>query len=254
MKTVRIIPCLDVSGGRVVKGVQFQDLRDAGDPVELADAYRRQGADELVLLDVSATPEEREHGLETLAEVREVLSIPMTVGGGIRSVDDARRLLEVGADKVAMNTAAYDRPELLGEVAESFGRQCCVAAVDAARTDDGWEVVVRSGTEFTGTQVTEWVEQVEAAGAGEILLTSFDRDGTRAGYDLELLEAVTDRVSIPIIASGGADGPVHFLEAVDAGADAVLAASIFHEGEYAIETVKSYLADHDIPVRLEVEP
>lgn len=254
MKTVRIIPCLDVSGGRVVKGVQFQNLRDAGDPVELADAYRRQGADELVLLDVSATPEERAHGRETLAEVREVLTIPMSVGGGIRSVDDARRVLEAGADKVAMNTAAYERPELLTEVAESFGRQCCVAAVDAARTDDGWEVVVRSGTSFTGTSVTEWVETVEAAGAGEILLTSFDRDGTREGYDLELLEAVTSRLDIPVIASGGADGPQHLLEAVEAGADAVLAASIFHEGEYDVAGVKAYLADHGVAVRQGVEP
>ncbi len=254
MKAVRIIPCLDVSGGRVVKGVKFQNLRDAGDPVELADLYRRQGADELVLLDVSATPEEREHGLETLAEVREVLSIPMTVGGGIRTVEDARRLLEVGADKVAMNTAAYDRPSLLTDVATSFGRQCCVAAVDAAQSDDGWEVVVRSGTEFTGTPVTDWVQQVEEAGAGEILLTSFDRDGTREGYDLDLMEAVTSRTDIPVIASGGADGPQHFLEAIEAGADAVLAASIFHEREYSVEAVKAYLADHDIPVRQEVEP
>lgn len=254
MKAVRIIPCLDVSGGRVVKGVKFQNLRDAGDPVELADRYRQEGADELVLLDVSATPEERAHGLETLAEVREVLTIPMTVGGGIRTVEDARQLLAVGADKVAMNTAAYDRPELLTEVSESFGRQCCVAAVDAARSDGEWEVVVRSGTEFTGTSVTDWVERVEAAGAGEILLTSFDRDGTREGYDLDLLEAVTDRIDIPVIASGGADGPHHFLEAVTAGADAVLAASIFHEREYTVGEVKAYLDEHGVTVRQEVEP
>lgn len=254
MKAVRIVPCLDVTGGRVVKGVKFQDLRDAGDPVELADLYRRQGADELVLLDVSATPEEREHGLDTLAEVREVLTIPMTVGGGIRERADARRLLEVGADKVAMNTAAYERPGLLTDVATAFGRQCCVAAVDAARTDDGWEVVVRSGTEFTGTPVTEWVETVEDAGAGEVLLTSFDRDGTREGYDLPLLEAVTGRIDIPVIASGGADRPAHLREAIEAGADAVLAASIFHEGQYSVGEVKDHLAAHGVPVRRGVEP
>lgn len=254
MKAVRIVPCLDVSGGRVVKGVQFQNLRDAGDPVELADLYRRQGADELVLLDVSATPEEREHGLETLADVREVLTIPMTVGGGVRSLEDARTLLEVGADKVAMNTAAYRRPSLLTEVADAFGRQCCVAAIDAAWNEDDWEIVVRSGTEFTGTSAVEWAERVEAAGAGEILLTSYDRDGTREGYDIDLLEAVTDRIDIPVIASGGADGPQHFLEAIEAGADAVLAASIFHEGEYTVEAVKAFLAERGVPVRQGTDP
>lgn len=255
MKAVRIIPCLDVSGGRVVKGVKFQHLRDAGDPVELSDLYRKQGADELVLLDVSATPEEREHGLETLAEVRDVLTIPLTVGGGIRSLEDARRLLEVGADKVATNTAAFANPSLLTDISTTFGRQCTVAAVDAARTDAGrWEVVVRSGTEFTGRSVVDWAQEVEDRGAGEILLTSYDRDGTREGYDLDLIEAVTDVINIPIIASGGADGPEHFREAVEAGADAVLAASIFHEREYSVGEVKAYLATHDIPVRREVEP
>lgn len=254
MKAVRIIPCLDVSGERVVKGIQFQNLQDAGDPVQLADAYRRQGADELVLLDVSATPEEREHGLQTLAAVREVLTIPMTVGGGVRELEDARRLLEVGADKVAMNTAAVRRPQLLTEVSRNFGRQCCVSSIDAARVDEGWEVVVNSGTEFTGTSVTDWAKTVEEAGAGEILLTSYDRDGTREGYDLELLEAVTDIVDIPVIASGGANNPTHFVEAIQAGADAGLAASIFHEGEYSISEVKAHLAEFDIPVRQEVEP
>lgn len=255
MKTVRIIPCLDVSGGRVVKGVKFQDLRDAGDPVELGDLYRRQGADELVLLDVSATPEEREHGLETLAEVREVLSIPLTVGGGIRRLEDARRLLDVGADKVAVNTAAYRDPSLLTDISTAFGRQCTVAAIDAAATGEKtWEVVVRSGTEFTGTDVVEWVGEVESRGAGEILLTSFDRDGTREGYDLGLIEAVTDVVTIPVIASGGANGPHHFLEAIEAGADAVLAASIFHEHEYTVESVKTNLAARGVPIRREVRP
>lgn len=254
MKTVRIISCLDVSGGRVVKGIRFQELRDAGDPVELADSYRQQGADELVLLDVSATPEEREHGLETLSEVREVLTIPMTVGGGIRELEDARRLLEVGADKVAMNTAAVQRPSLLTDVATEFGRQCSVVSIDAARRDGGWEVVVKGGSEFTGRSVIEWAETAVAAGAGEILLTSYDRDGTHEGYDLPLLEAVTDRVDVPVIASGGAANPRHLLDAVEAGADAVLAASIFHDGEYAIEEVKTYLAEHGIHVRQEVEP
>ena len=254
MKTVRIIPCLDVSGGRVVKGVKFQNLRDTGDPVQLGDLYRKQGADELVLLDVSATPEEREHGLETLAEVREVLTIPLTVGGGIKSLEDARRLLAVGADKVATNTAAFANPSLLTDISTNFGRQCTVSAIDAAETDEGWEVVVRSGTEFTGRSVIDWAQEVEARGAGEILLTSYDRDGTREGYDLELLESVTDVINIPVIASGGADGPEHFREAVEAGADAVLAASIFHEGEYTVGEVKSHLATYDIPVRLEVEP
>ncbi len=250
MKAKRIIPCLDVSGGRVVKGVQFRNLQDAGDPVTLADRYRKEGADELVLLDVSATPEERAHGYETLGDVRTTLSIPMTVGGGIRSVEDARAVLERGADKVAMNTAAVERPALLSEVGERFGRQCSVAAIDAARTaDDGWEVVTHAGSEFTGRSVRAWVYTVEAHDAGEILLTSLDRDGTREGFDLDLIEAVTDRVSIPVIASGGADTPQHFLEAFEAGADAALAASIFHEREYTIPEVKRYLADHGVAVR-----
>ncbi|MCX8100078.1 MAG: imidazole glycerol phosphate synthase subunit HisF [Geminicoccaceae bacterium] len=246
----RIIPCLDVSHGRIVKGVRFQQLRDAGDPAERARLYEDQGADEIVILDVSATPEGRGHQVETVKRVREVLSIPLTVGGGIRSEDDAWRLLEAGADKVSINTAAVERPELLGEIAARFGRQCCVLAIDAARrAEGGFEVRVKGGREATGRDAIAWACEGERRGAGEILLTSFDRDGTRAGYDLELTGAVAAAVRIPVIASGGADTASHLLQALEAGADAVLAASIFHDGDLTVREVKAYLHEMGVRVR-----
>jgi imidazoleglycerol phosphate synthase cyclase subunit len=251
MLTRRIIPCLDIRDGRVVKGVRFQGLRDAGDPVELAHAYEAQGADELVLLDVSATPEGRGHALETVRAVREVLSIPLTVGGGVRAISDAQALLEAGADKVGVNTAAVRDPALVEALSTRFGAQCTVLAVDAAARADGagWEVVVRSGTERTGVDAVEWCATGEARGAGEILLTSWDRDGTRSGYDCPLLTAVSAAVRLPVIASGGAATPEHLAEALDAGADAVLAASIFHDAEHTVGTVKAALADLGVEVR-----
>ena len=250
MLTVRIIPCLDVKDGRVVKGIRFQGLRDAGDPVEQAQKYARDGADELVMLDVSATPQERAHGLHTVAAVRAVLPVPLTCGGGVRTVADAQALLEAGADKVAVNTAAVARPELLTELAERFGVQCVVLACDARQVGEGaWEVVVRSGTTSSGKDVVAWCREAVARGAGEILLTSWDRDGTRSGYDLALLRAVRQAVHVPIVASGGAAHAVHLAEAVAAGADAVLAASIFHDGEYTVGDVKAALATEGVEVR-----
>lgn len=245
----RIIPCLDVSHGRVVKGIRFQGLRDAGDPAERAALYEAQGADEIVILDVSATPEGRGHQLETVARVREVLSIPLTVGGGIRSEEDAWRLLEAGADKVSINTAAVERPTLLSEIAVRFGRQCCVLAIDAVLRDGRFEVLVKGGREGTGKDAVAWAREGEARGAGEILLTSWDRDGTRSGYDLALTRAVASAVRIPVIASGGADTPEHLAEALEAGADAVLAASIFHDGDRTVAEVKRFLAARGVVVR-----
>lgn len=245
----RVIPCLDVSHGRVVKGIRFQGLRDAGDPAERAALYEAQGADEIVILDVSATPEGRGHQLETVARVREVLSIPLTVGGGIRSEEDAWRLLEAGADKVSINTAAVERPTLLSEIAVRFGRQCCVLAIDAVLRDGRFEVLVKGGREGTGKDAVAWAREGEARGAGEILLTSWDRDGTRSGYDLALTRAVASAVRIPVIASGGADTPEHLAEALEAGADAVLAASIFHDGDRTVAEVKRFLAARGVVVR-----
>jgi len=245
----RVIPCLDVKDGRVVKGVKFQGLRDAGDPVELAAAYADQGADELVILDVSATPEGRGNALDVVRAVREVLPLPLTVGGGVRVLADAEALLEAGADKVATNTAAVARPELLDELAERFGCQCTVLALDAASNGTGWEVVVRSGRDRTGRDAIGWAQEAVARGAGEILLTSWDRDGTGAGYDLELLAAMRDAVPVPIIASGGADGPAHMTEALLAGADAVLAATIFHDGHTTVADLKAELAELGVEVR-----
>jgi cyclase len=247
MLTARIIPCLDVSHGRVVKGVQFQGLRDAGDPAERAKAYEDQGADEIVILDVSATPEGRGHQLETVRRVREALSIPLTVGGGVRAEEDALALLE--ADKVSVNTAAVTRPELLSEIADRFGRQCCVLAIDAAQREGRFEVLVKGGREGTEIDALEWARAGEARGAGEILLTSWDRDGTRSGYDLALTGAVAKAVHVPVIASGGADSPEHIREAFAAGADAVLAASIFHDGDLTVGDVKLYLQEHGVRVR-----
>ncbi|MCC7381011.1 MAG: imidazole glycerol phosphate synthase subunit HisF [Deltaproteobacteria bacterium] len=251
MPAVRIIPCLDVRDGRVVKGVRFAGLRDAGSPTELARAYEAQGADELVLLDVSATPEGRKTALDTVRAVREELSIPLTVGGGVRSIADAGNLLDAGADKVGVNTAAVEDPALIGAIAERFGSQCAVLALDAAHRESGagFEVVIRSGHQRTGLDAIEWSKQATARGAGEILLTSWDRDGTRAGYDLALIHAVSRAVHVPVIASGGAATPEHLLEALRAGADAVLAASIFHDGEYTVADIKDALAREGVEVR-----
>jgi imidazoleglycerol phosphate synthase cyclase subunit len=249
MLTRRIVPCLDVRDGRVVKGVQFQGLRDAGDPAERAALYDAQGADELVILDVSATPDGRATAVETVRRVRAVLRIPQTVGGGVRKVENAGALLDAGADKVACNTAAVENPALLTEIATRFGRQCAILALDAARrppeADDApptWEVVTMSGRQRTGRDVVAWAREAVERGAGEIVLTSWDRDGTGLGYDLELLRAVSEAVRVPIVASGGAASPEHLSTALQAGADAVLAASIFHDGQYTVSQVKAHLA------------
>ncbi len=245
----RVIPCLDIKDGRVVKGIKFQGLRDAGDPVECAGLYERQGADEIVLLDVSATPEGRGHALETVQAVRSVLSVPLAVGGGVKSPDDAGRLLEAGADKVGVNTAAVSRPGLIGEIAERFGTQCTVLAVDAAAGEAGWEVVVESGRKRTGLDVVEWCRKAVAIGAGEILLTSWDRDGTRSGYDLDLITSVSSVVTVPVIASGGADRPGHLVAAIEAGASAALIASILHDGDTTVGELKAALREAGIVVR-----
>ena len=257
MLTARVIPCLDIRDGRVVKGVRFQGLRDAGDPAELAARYEAQGADELVLLDVSATPEGRGHAVETVKRVRRVLSIPLTVGGGVRTIADAQALLEAGADKVSINTAAYRDPDLIDQMAARFGAQCTIVALDAARRLDGalgsvghpWEVVVKSGTERTGVDLVEFAIECVRRNAGEILLTSWDRDGTRSGYDLELLAAVSAAVEVPVIASGGAAHAEHLAEALGAGASAVLAASIFHDGDTTVADVKNVLYTKGFEVR-----
>jgi len=249
--TTRLIPCLDVRDGRIVKGVRFQGLRDAGDPVERAAAYEAQGADEIVILDVSATPEGRANQTDTVRAVRAVLSIPLTVGGGVRTGDDAGRLLEAGADKVGVNTAAVRRPELLTEIADRFGRQCTVLALDAARREEaeGWQVVVGSGKERLELDAIEWAVEAERRGAGEILLTSWDRDGTGEGYDGALLHAVRARVDIPIIASGGVATIEHLAQGARAGADALLAASIFHDGHLTVAEVKAELTRLGLTVR-----
>jgi len=233
----------------VVKGVRFAGLRDAGCPVDCALAYAEQGADEIALLDVTATPRGRSNQLQTVRAVRAVLNLPLTVGGGVRSVQDAADLLAAGADKVAVNTAAVRDPGLLRALAERFGRQCVVLAVDAAATDGGWEVVVASGAERTGLDVVAWARAATTLGAGEVLLTSWDRDGTRDGYDLALLSAVCAAVRVPVIASGGAAGPSHLVEAVEAGASAVLAASLFHDGDYRVSTLKQTLRERGVEVR-----
>ena len=249
MLTKRIIPCLDVADGRVVKGVRFQGLRDAGDPAALAHAYEEQGADEIVILDVAATPQGRGHQLATVRAVREVLSIPLTIGGGVRVADDAAALLEAGADKVGVNSAAVDRPRLVGEISERFGAQCCVVAIDAKRNGDMFEVLVGGGRTATGKDALAWAEEAQGLGAGEILLTSWDRDGTRSGYDLDLTARVAALVHVPVIASGGANSAEHVEQAFAAGADAVLAASIFHDGDTTVDEIKAYLAEHGVAVR-----
>lgn len=245
----RVVPCLDIDNGRVVKGVRFQGLRDAGDPVECARAYEMQGGDEIVLLDVSATPQGRANNLAVVDAVRQVLSIPLTVGGGVRAADDAARLLDAGADKVGINTAAVERPALIGEMKDRFGAQCTVVAVDAASSGPGWEVVVRSGKERTGIDAIEWCEKAVSYGAGEILLTSWDRDGTGEGYDVELIRQVADAVNVPVIASGGANGYLHMVEAYEAGATAALIASILHDGVTTVGELKAGIAAAGIRVR-----
>ncbi len=248
----RIIPCLDIKDGRVVKGVNFLGLRDAGDPVETAAAYSRSGADEVVFLDINASHEGRGTVVDLAGRVAEQLSIPFTVGGGIRSVEDFRAILRQGADKVAINSAAIDRPELIGEAAGRFGSQCVVVAVDARRRADGsgWDVYKHGGRLNTGLDVLEWTARAESLGAGELLLTSMDCDGTKNGYDLELTAAVSERAGIPVIASGGAGTMAHFADAFTKGrADAVLAASLFHYHEIDIAELKDYLALQGIPVR-----
>ena len=253
MFTKRIIPCLDVDKGRVVKGINFVDLRDAGDPVEVGRAYGQAGADELVFLDITASSDRRETVVDMVRKVAEQVFIPFTVGGGIRTVEDFRLLLREGADKISINSAAIDNPSLIHDAAMKFGSQCVVVAVDAKRRDDGsgWNIYKNGGRLDMGIDVLKWVRKAESLGAGEILLTSMDCDGTKAGYDLSLTRAVADAVSIPVIASGGAGTLEHFYEALTmGGADAALAASLFHYKELEISEVKEYLAKRDVPVRI----
>jgi imidazole glycerol-phosphate synthase subunit HisF len=245
----RIIPCLDVAGGRVVKGIHFQDLRDAGDPVAQAARYDTDGADELVFLDISASPEARRTTVDMVSRVAESIFIPFTVGGGIRSVSDASSVLRAGADKIAVNTAAARDPSLVSRLAENFGTQCVVAAVDVRRDAGRFTVVVNGGREPTALEAAEWTSRLESLGAGEILLTSMDRDGTGQGYDLELLREVAGRVSIPVIASGGAGTLAHLAEALEAGAHGVLAATIFHYHESSLPRARAYLRERGYPVR-----
>lgn len=251
MLAKRIIPCLDVRDGRVVKGVNFVNIRDAGDPVELARFYSDQGADEIVFLDITATSDARDTVADVVERTAAQVFVPLTVGGGIRTVEDFRRLLRAGADKISVNSAAVDRPELISEAAERFGSQCVVLAVDGrARRDGSWEVVVHGGRKPTGIDLIQWVKRGEALGAGEILLTSMDADGTKAGFDLAMTRAVTEAVSIPVIASGGCGCLPHFAEVFEkTGCDAALAASLFHFGELTVPQVKDYLRTQQIPVR-----
>ena len=252
----RLVPCLDVHAGRVVKGVRFVDLRDAGDPVEAAKAYDAQGADELVFLDIGASHEDRAIMLDVVRRTAEGIYMPLTVGGGVRSLEDIRTLLRAGADKVSLNTAALARPALISEAARAFGSQCIVVAIDAKREPSGagerWSVYTHGGRRPDGRDAVEWAREVETQGAGEILLTSMDRDGTGEGYDLSLTRAVSEAVSVPVIASGGAGTLEHLLEGVTAGgADAVLVASIFHFGRYGVGEAKAYLRERGVPVRIE---
>ena len=251
MLAKRIIPCLDVRDGRVVKGVNFVNIRDAGDPVELARYYSDQGADEIVFLDITATSDARDTVADVVERTAAQVFVPLTVGGGIRTLEDFQRLLRAGADKISVNSAAVARPELIAEAAERFGSQCVVLAVDGrARGDGSWEVVVAGGRKPTGIDLIEWVKRGEALGAGEILLTSMDADGTKAGFDLAMTKAVTDAVSIPVIASGGCGSLAHFAEVFEkTGCDAALAASLFHFGELTVPQVKDYLREQGIPVR-----
>ncbi len=253
MFTKRIIPCLDVNAGRVVKGVNFVDLKDAGDPVEIAKAYDKAGADELVFLDITASSDERGTVVDMVRQVAECVFIPFTVGGGIRTVDDFRAILREGADKVSINSSAINTPELISDAADKFGSQCVVVAIDAKKRKDGagWNIYKNGGRIDVGIDAIEWARKVERLGAGEILLTSMDCDGTKAGYDLDLTRAIAENVSIPVIASGGAGKLEHFKEALTEGkADAALAASLFHYKELEIRQVKEYLRKEGVPVRL----
>ena len=253
LRAIRVIPCLDVDEGRVVKGVNFVDIRDAGDPVELAALYDQQGADELVFLDITASSDRRDTTVAMARAVAEKVFIPFTIGGGIRTVDDARRLLRAGADKVSVNTAAVERPELITEISREFGAQCCVVAIDARRNDSspsGFEVYTHGGRTATRVDAIVWAKEAAERGAGEILLTSMDRDGTRDGFDLALTSAVSDTVNIPVIASGGAGTLDHLVDgAVGGGADAVLAASIFHFGQHTVAEAKHAMAAAGVTVR-----
>jgi cyclase len=251
---VRVVPCLDVDAGRVVKGVRFQQLRDAGDPVEMARVYDAEGADELVFLDITASSSSRETTYDVVRRTAEQVFIPLTVGGGIRAVEDVDRLLRAGADKVGVNTAAVARPELLAEISERFGNQVLVLSVDARRapagsTPSGFEVTTHGGRRGTGIDAVEWAQRAEQLGVGEVLLNSMDADGTKQGFDLELLRLVRARVSVPVIASGGAGALEHFAPAVDVGADAVLAASVFHFGQLTVGEVKGALSRHGAVIR-----
>jgi imidazole glycerol-phosphate synthase subunit HisF len=245
----RVIPCLDVDAGRVVKGTNFVDIRDAGDPVELAERYDAEGADELVFLDITATHEKRDTMVELARRTADNVFVPFTIGGGIRSVADAQAVLDAGADKVSVNSAAVARPELLDELAERFGAQCVVLAIDAKARADGWEVFVAGGRTATGRNAVAWAQEGVERGAGEILLTSMDRDGTNDGYDLGLTRAVAEAVGVPVIASGGAGALEHLVDALAAGADAALCASIFHYGQHTVGEAKEHLAAAGIAVR-----
>ncbi len=253
MKVVRVIPCLDVDKGRVVKGINFVDIRDAGDPVELAAAYDAQGADELVFLDITASHENRDTTVAMAAAVAEKVFIPFTIGGGVRSVDDARRLLRAGADKVSIMSAALARPDLITEIADEFGSQCCVVAIDArssSETESGYEVFTHGGRRASGVDAVAWAVEAEQRGAGEILLTSMDRDGTKEGFELTLTKAVVERTNIPVVASGGVGTLDHLTAgALEAGADAVLAASIFHFGEHTVAEAKDHMTAAGLTVR-----
>lgn len=259
MLAKRIIPCLDVTGGRVVKGVNFVGLQDAGDPVEIAARYNEQGADELTFLDITATSDERGLILEIIEAVASQVFIPLTVGGGVRTVADVRRLLNSGADKVSFNSAAVATPEVIREASQKYGAQCIVVAIDAKRREDadaeargpGWDVYTHGGRKNTGLDAVEWAQTMNAYGAGEILLTSMNKDGTKSGFDLDLTAAISDAVTVPVIASGGVGNLQHLADGIQKGrADAVLAASIFHYGEYTVREAKDYMAQRGIPVRL----
>jgi imidazole glycerol-phosphate synthase subunit HisF len=247
----RIIPCLDVTNGRVVKGVNFIGLRDAGDPIEISRRYDDQGADELTFLDITASSDNRDLILHIIEEVATQVFIPLTVGGGVRKVEDVRRLLNAGADKVSINTSAVVNPELVRDAADRYGSQCIVVAIDVKRVENRWEVFTHGGRKATGLDAIEWAKKMQALGAGEILLTSMDRDGTRNGFDLALIRTVSDTVDVPVIASGGVGNLQHLVDGILEGhADAVLAASIFHYGEYTVRQAKEYMAKYDIEVRL----
>lgn len=252
MLTKRIIPCLDVTAGRVVKGVNFVELKDAGDPVEIARRYNDQGADELTFLDITASSDQRDLILNIIEDVSSQVFIPLTVGGGVRTVEDVRRLLNAGADKVSINTSAVTNPQLVADASSRYGSQCIVVAIDAKQVSPGrWEIFTHGGRNPTGLEAVSWAKKMESLGAGEILLASMDRDGTKSGFDIELTRAISDSVNIPVIASGGVGNLQHLADGIQKGhADAVLAASIFHYGEYTVQQAKKFMSDQNIPVRL----